>query len=298
MIHFPKLLDPKSSTYLSISQNDLLWGLSVTSVGFQKIDSGQEYPPVGHPTGYRFHALSGRILDEYQLVYIIKGEGDFASKSFEKRRLKAGSVFMLFPGEWHNYKPDENTGWEVWWVGFKGTIVDNLINEKFFLKTSPIFKIGFNDEVVQLFHKILGVANEGNMGFQQLAASMVLLILGYLSYTNKNIQFADKGIVNKVNEAKVIMTENPKTSPQDVAKLLNISYSGFRKIFRKYTGMSPSQYCIQQKIYRSKEFLISTDKSIMEISDILQFDSTYYFSTSFKNKTGMSPTEFRKKYLP
>ncbi|MBK5203579.1 MAG: AraC family transcriptional regulator, partial [Prolixibacteraceae bacterium] len=43
-----------------------------------------------------------------------------------------------------------------------------------------------------------------------------------------------------------------------------------------------------------KELLLSTNKSVKEISFELGFQSIYYFSRLFKNKTGISPSAFRR----
>jgi AraC-like DNA-binding protein len=63
---------------------------------------------------------------------------------------------------------------------------------------------------------------------------------------------------------------------------------------KNFTGISPRQYFLQLKVMRARELLITTDQSIKEISYQLGFDSIYYFSRFFKQKTGMSPSEFRK----
>ena len=60
--------------YLVINPNDLLWGMAVNSVGFQEIGPGMPYPPSNHPSRYLFSAEKGRILNEYQLLYITKGK--------------------------------------------------------------------------------------------------------------------------------------------------------------------------------------------------------------------------------
>jgi transcriptional regulator GlxA family with amidase domain len=74
----------------------------------------------------------------------------------------------------------------------------------------------------------------------------------------------------------------------------NIGYSYFRKMFKKYTGISPHQYHLELKIMRAKELILSTEKSIKEISFELGFHSIYYFSRLFKKKTGIAPTELRR----
>ena len=75
----------------------------------------------------------------------------------------------------------------------------------------------------------------------------------------------------------------------------NVSYSFFRKMFKKYTGVSPGQYHLQLRITRAKELLISTDKSIKTISYELGFQSIFYFSNMFKKKEGITPSGFRNR---
>lgn len=82
---------------------------------------------------------------------------------------------------------------------------------------------------------------------------------------------------------------------EQIAKSLNIGYSWFRKIFKQYTGFSPGQYQMEIKIQKSKELLTSTTMPVKQISYELNFESTSYFVTFFKSKTGMSPTEYRNK---
>jgi len=80
-----------------------------------------------------------------------------------------------------------------------------------------------------------------------------------------------------------------------LAEKHNVSYSFFRKMFKKYTGVYPGKYQLQLRITRAKELLISTDKSIKEISYELGFQSIFYFSNMFKKKEGVTPSYFRNK---
>lgn len=61
--------------YLIVNDMDQKYGLWVNTVGFQSIQPNSPYPLKDHPTGYFFNAQKGRILREYQLVYITKGRG-------------------------------------------------------------------------------------------------------------------------------------------------------------------------------------------------------------------------------
>lgn len=81
---------------------------------------------------------------------------------------------------------------------------------------------------------------------------------------------------------------------EDIAKAINMSYSNFRKFFKKYVGITPHQYILQLKINKIKELLDSTEMSIQDISAKLNFESPDYFSFFFRKKTGVSPISYRK----
>lgn len=101
--------------YLAVNPVDLKWGTAVNSVGFQEIAPGMDYPPRNHPSRYVFSVASGRILQEYQLLYITEGKGRFSCETLGRSKsipVKGGMMFLLFPGEWHSYYPDKSTGWK------------------------------------------------------------------------------------------------------------------------------------------------------------------------------------------
>jgi hypothetical protein len=112
--------------YLVVNQTDESWGLYITTIGFQSIASNAQYPPKEHPSSYWFKPQSGRKLQEFQLLYITSGEGVFESTHCKSTKISAGSILLLFPNEWHTYKPSKNSGWDEYWIGFKGEFIENL----------------------------------------------------------------------------------------------------------------------------------------------------------------------------
>ena len=60
-------------------------------------------------------------------------------------------------------------------------------------------------------------------------------------------------------------------------------------------GIRLSDYIRDTRLEYAKIWLVSTEKSIQEISDLLQFCSRNYFSRVFKEKEGMSPQEYRQR---
>ena len=82
---------------------------------------------------------------------------------------------------------------------------------------------------------------------------------------------------------------------ESLAKILNVSYSLFRREFKNKCGISPGQYRQQLKLAKAKELLYTTNMSIAEISSRLNFECIGQFSTFFKKKVGIPPLEYRKR---
>lgn len=285
-----------SVNYPITSEEDELWGLTITTVGRQNISEQESYPPEKHPAGYYFNVDKGRILNEYQLLYITNGNGVFTfGNSKQSCLITEGKMFFLTPGVWHTYKPLENSGWNEYWIGFKGEIIEKIVKEGFFLNKNPVFNIGMNEEIIDLYYKAIEIANEERSGFQQALSGIVMNILGLMYYRNKTRAFEDEELINKINKAKVIMREDvyKNTSAEDIAKNLGISYSGFRRAFKELTGTSPSKYMLELKLNEAKLLLYNTNLPIKEISYSLNFENPDYFPIFFKKRTGKTPSEYR-----
>jgi AraC-like DNA-binding protein len=291
------LSNPNRLKYLVNSEQDLLWGMTVSTVGYQHIPPGSAYPTPNHPDRYLFSTDKGRILDEYHLVYLSRGSGSIRTKSVPVRKLSEGDMFLLFPGEWHTYKPDTKTGWDEHWIGFQGADMDNKVRNNLFQRSNPVFKVGINDEIARLFNQAVTIALEQKTGFQQQLAGIATHLLALTYSLDKNRLHEDTQFSDQVNKAKIMMLERlfDGVKPEDIADELNMSYSWFRRVFRDYTGLAPYQYIQELKIYRTKEILSNTNASIKQIALSLGFENPEYFFTAFRKKTGMTPTQYRNR---
>ena len=281
--------------YLLDNEQDEQWGLTINTVGFQKVEKGENYPLKQHPASYLFSTEKGRTFDEYQLLYITRGKGWFISEHCERSEIKEGNIFMLFPGEWHNFSSEKNTGWDEYCIGFRGINIDHRMKHGFFSLQNPIFRVGINEEIINIYKKAIVVANEQETGFQQMLAGIVNYLLGMIYSIDKHTINKESIYYNDINKAKVFMQENFHTnlSSETVAEMLNFSYVNFRKIFKEFTGFAPNQYILELKIKKSKELLTKTQQPIKEIAYAVGFSNLDYFYTFFKNKTNYSPKEYR-----
>ena len=283
------------SCYPVHGEKDMRWGLFVTTAGFQTIPAQEHYPPDDFPSTYSFNYQKGRILNEFQLVYITQGQGVFQSASLDLVKVSEGNLLLLFPNEWHTYKPDEAIGWEVYWVGFQGTQPSQLVREGFFEKTAPVINVGYREDLLGLFQQLISQAKQEETGFQQLIAGFIFHLLGLAFQKQQADHFEDKTMAEKIMKARMIIRQQAETiTPELLATELNVSYSWFRRSFKAYTGSSPAQYITLIKMQQAKELLETTGLTITQIADQLRYTSPYYFSVSFKRTSGMTPGEYRK----
>ncbi len=289
------------SHYLHFTPRDEQWGIVCTTVGYQKMPPHSPYPPVNrHPDDYFFQKGLGRKLNEYQLVYIVEGNGWFESEHCEKQIVHAGTIIMLFPGEWHHYAPNPNTGWKEYWVGFKGRFIDERLNMKFFSKEAPLAYIGTDVHIISLYDEIIHNSQNEIHGYQNYITGIIMHILGSIVFNLTERNFQEKEFVKVIDDARGIMKASigKNISPEQIAQQLGVGYSWFRRIFKEYTGISPAQYQQQLRLAEAKERLANGTSSISTIAYDLGFANSNQLSTFFRQHEGISPRTFRNGFRP
>ncbi len=86
-------------------------------------------------------------------------------------------------------------------------------------------------------------------------------------------------------------------SPQYYADLQNITSRHLTTMVKAVTGKTASQIIAEFVMNEAKLLLNSTDKTVMQIADELNFTDSYTFSHYFKRYEGQSPSHFRKKEI-
>lgn len=76
----------------------------------------------------------------------------------------------------------------------------------------------------------------------------------------------------------------------------NLSQHYFSDLIKKETGRSPKDHINDFVIEKAKTLLLNSQASISEIAYDLGFNYPHYFTRLFKNKSGMSPVEYRQHH--
>ena len=149
-----------------------------------------------------------------------------------------------------------------------------------------------NHEMPALFEKAL--FSDGDfLNFPTEKKSILYNIINLLSLEEV------RGKSNKIIEPGIeyIHTNyHRKCSVAEIAKLCHISEEYFRKLFKKQTGKNPAEYINMLRMQKARQYLIHSDISVAEISEMLGFATVSHFIKQFKIFGGTSPLLYRKRY--
>lgn len=87
-----------------------------------------------------------------------------------------------------------------------------------------------------------------------------------------------------------------KFTLKDVAAKLYISPNYLSDLFKRHTGMKFSDYLLELRMEKSKEYLMDIHYKIGDISYLVGFSDPRYFISTFHKKYKMTPLEFRNRY--
>lgn len=82
---------------------------------------------------------------------------------------------------------------------------------------------------------------------------------------------------------------------EQMAEMLNVSYSYFSRSFSHVTGKSFRQYLNLIRIRKAEQLLLTTDKSVTEISGLCGYNNVSHFIATYKKIKGKTPSRQKRK---
>lgn len=83
-----------------------------------------------------------------------------------------------------------------------------------------------------------------------------------------------------------------------LAKSANVSKSECLRCFKTTLQITPYKYLMEYRLSKAADLLKNTDKMIETISSDVGFSHVSHFGKCFREKTGLSPSEYRKNRCP
>lgn len=86
-------------------------------------------------------------------------------------------------------------------------------------------------------------------------------------------------------------------SVTEVANHINLSLNYMCNLFKKVTSITVNSYIFDVRMNKACELLKDIDTKLYMVADLVGFSDSNYFTRMFKRKFGMTPSNYRKKYL-
>ena len=274
----PEEIGMKSSDILRVDRQFRVE--SIYTFWYQEKEQGFLFPGEAHPM--------------CELTYVDQGALHSVADG-QDLLLKQGDLVLYGPGQWHMQYADIGVAPRFVTISFEmqGMELAPLMNRKF---TAP-------QNVVSLLQNMLREQERMDSFSNEIILSQLNLMLLYLlreaaaprggKLQTSNAIHSENEIIRQAQQ--YISTHiREKLSVPLVARQVDVSPSYLTALFHKNLQISPGEYIRRIKLQESKQMIRENNLNFTEIAAELQYSTVHHFSRQFKEKFGITPTEYAK----
>ena len=258
-----------------------------------------------------YFGVNWHFHDEFELMYIIKGEGvrvvgdrmDYFNKE---------ELVFLGSGVPHVFKNDKNASQnEVDYIVIKFNRIiggqdlfkiPELAPINRFLKRAGKGLIFSDTTVMKLKKQLIKLAKSKNEDRIILLLKVLKILSAQEDYNElstdtfllKNTSAGEdrtKKVINYISE-----NYNKNISLEDLASISYMTTNSFCRYFKNRTGKTAFQFIREFRINKACQMLINGEKNISQICFDTGFNSLSSFNRVFKSLKHISATEYKSKY--
>lgn len=191
--------------------------------------------------------------------------------------------------------------------------VDNLLHMlgriKEYFKESGITQYRLEEELSRVILLIQGDGADQWIEIQHVVQDMVGAAAGYDSLFDEvkivcqdflrgqPFDTSDKEVLMRSVDEYIRENVSKSFTTNELAKHFGLVAPYLSKLFKRYKGMSPTQYVQSMRMERAKQILTEyPDLLVKDIAEQLGYTNALYFSKVFQKALGMYPSEYRAVY--
>lgn len=247
---------------------------------YQEKERGFFFPGESHPMPELTY------VDQGSLHSVVDGQDTL---------LKQGDLVIYGANQWHMQYADIDVAPRFVTVSFdiKGVDLSPLLNQKF---TAP-------QTVAALLQSMLREQERMEPYSTDVIVSQLTVLLLYLlresvhptgsKVKNSNVVQNENEIIRQAQQYVAAHIRERLSVPM-VAAQVDVSPSYLTVLFHKNLQISPGEYIRRIKLQESKQMIRENNLNFTQIASILQYSTVHHFSRQFKDKFGITPTEYAK----
>ena len=252
---------------------------SLYTLFYQEKEKGFFFPGEAHPM--------------VELTYVDRGEVHSVADG-ENLLLKKGDMVLYAPEQWHMQYADMGEAPRYVTVSFQveGQLPGQLYNRRL---VAP-------REALELLEQMLREQEQGVAYGEDMLLALLTQLLVILC---RKLD----GAPEKLQAGHAVRSENEtirraqqyigahvrqKLTVPLVASAVEVSPSYLTALFHKHLGIAPGEYIRRIKLQESKQMIRENTMNLTQIAAELQYSTVHHFSRQFKDRFGITPSEYAK----
>lgn len=259
--------------------------LSLVSIGLES-----------RATSDYYYDNKNRNADSILFQYTLQGKGILETKDEIYEMTPGHAFFISLPSDVKYYMPHDNPDnpWEFIFILIKGVQAQKYY--QLIMQKSDVFMtFPVESKVIQTIFNIFNQAKTGHLYSSFYVSELLYRFLCQLCQT----QIHNEANYSRITCRAIQIMENNYasiSSIEEIADILDISFSHFTREFTKEIGTNPIKYLTNIRLSHSVKLLLETSLSVDNIATSCGFSNGNYFSKRFKKYMNMTPSRYRMEW--
>jgi AraC family transcriptional activator of pobA len=245
----------------------------------------------------------------YHIVLFTKGKGGHTI-DFEKFSVNPYQIYFMIPGQVHSWHFEN--GVDGYIVHFNEALFTTFLQHKDYLERFYFLRGHAENAVCQipaaqqagverLFKSLLCEATENeqpDIDMLRLRLLELFITIGRTCSSKKSKSVPQQKLT-VLRSFQQLIDKNYRTIrlPKEYADLLYITPNHLNALCQDLIGKTAGELIRNRTLLEAKRLLTNSDMTVTEIAYDLHFEDNSYFNRFFKKSEGITPEEFRKKFI-
>lgn len=167
-----------------------------------------------------------------------------------------------------------------------------------FLEEDQCFMLPAREATVHFFAGLDSIDNERRGVYYRLKMLELMLYLESITpKAEKRTKAYTRSQVDTVKQIERHLTDDlsRRVTIDELSQEFRISATAIKSLFKDIYGKPISAYMKEYRLQRARDLLVESDHSIAEVAALVGYESQSKFGSVFREATGMTPYEYRKK---
>ena len=247
--------------------------------------------------------------DFFQIVYVKKGHG-YLYLNDSKMQVSDYTVFFISCNQKYQWVIDKET-FDATILIFQEDFLNDFFADKYFTfrlhyfyQTHFPLKINLSETAFDAYLARLKEAKHELKNAKSDSVHLIRSILYYVLIQLNRIYTEQHGIAcaisqdNTAYQFRKLVEQHIlyKQRIEDYTEMMGISRITLNKVVKQHFNLTATDFIKSRLLFEIKMQLIHTHETIAEISNTYHFSEPNHLTRFFKNKTGLSPVQYRVDY--